>query len=173
MDDELMKHKHHIIPKHMGGTDDPSNLVELTVEEHAEAHRLLFEQYGKKEDELAWKGLAGIIGKEELLHELFVMAGSKSRPPVGHKANLGRKWSDEYKKNMSNISKGRKITWKNKISESKSKLWLITKPDGTKITIKNLQKYCIENNLQSAKMSLVASGTRKHHKNHLCERLEY
>ena len=26
-----MKHKHHIIPKHKGGTDDPSNLVELTV----------------------------------------------------------------------------------------------------------------------------------------------
>ena len=34
-----MKHKHHIIPRHMGGTDDPSNLIELTIEEHAEAHR--------------------------------------------------------------------------------------------------------------------------------------
>ena len=40
----------------MGGTDEPSNLVELTVEEHAEAHRVLWEKYGKKEDELAWKG---------------------------------------------------------------------------------------------------------------------
>lgn len=26
-----MKHKHHIIPKHAGGTDDASNIVELTV----------------------------------------------------------------------------------------------------------------------------------------------
>ena len=51
-------HKHHIIPKHMGGTDDPSNLVELTVEEHAEAHRKLFEEHGRWQDELAWKGLA-------------------------------------------------------------------------------------------------------------------
>jgi len=33
-----MKHKHHIVPKHMGGSDDPSNLIELTIEEHAEAH---------------------------------------------------------------------------------------------------------------------------------------
>jgi hypothetical protein len=41
-----MKHKHHIVPRHMGGTDDPSNLIELTVEEHAEAHRKLWEQYG-------------------------------------------------------------------------------------------------------------------------------
>jgi hypothetical protein len=28
-------HKHHIIPKHAGGTNDPSNLIELTIEEHA------------------------------------------------------------------------------------------------------------------------------------------
>ena len=45
-----MKHKHHIIPKHMGGTDDPSNLIELSVEEHAEAHKVLFEKYGLKEE---------------------------------------------------------------------------------------------------------------------------
>jgi len=48
-----MKHKHHIIPKHMGGTDDPSNLIELTVEEHAEAHRLLWEKYGNWQDNVA------------------------------------------------------------------------------------------------------------------------
>jgi hypothetical protein len=62
-----MKHKHHIIPKHAGGTDDPSNLVELTVEEHAEAHKKLFEQYGRWQDELAWKALSGHIGKEEII----------------------------------------------------------------------------------------------------------
>ena len=168
-----MKHKHHIIPKHMGGTDEPSNLVELTVEEHAEAHRVLFEQYGRKEDELAWKGLAGIIGKEELLHELFVFSGKKSRPPVGHKANLGRKWSEEYKQKMSDISKGKKITeeHKNNISKGKSKTWLITEPNGNKITIVNLEKYCIQNNLQGSKMSLVASGVRKHHKGYICQKV--
>jgi hypothetical protein len=45
-----MKHLHHIVSKHMGGTDDPSNLIELTVEEHAEAHRKLFEQDGCWQD---------------------------------------------------------------------------------------------------------------------------
>jgi hypothetical protein len=34
-----MKHKHHIIPRHAGGTDDSSNIIELTVEEHAEEHK--------------------------------------------------------------------------------------------------------------------------------------
>ena len=62
-----MKHKHHIIPKHMGGSDDESNLLELSVEEHAEAHRLLYEQHGHWQDKLAWKGLSGQIGREEII----------------------------------------------------------------------------------------------------------
>jgi len=62
-----MKHLHHIIPRYLGGTDDPSNLVELTVEEHAEAHRILFEQNGNWQDEVAYKALTGTIGKEEIV----------------------------------------------------------------------------------------------------------
>lgn len=54
-----MKHIHHIIPKHMGGTDDPSNLIELTVEEHSQAHLKLYGQYGKKEDLCAYYMLSG------------------------------------------------------------------------------------------------------------------
>ena len=53
-----LTHKHHIIPKHMGGTDDPSNIIELTVEGHAEAHRNLFEEYGNWQDYAAWQGLS-------------------------------------------------------------------------------------------------------------------
>lgn len=63
-------HKHHIVPRHMGGTDDPSNLVELTVEDHAEAHRILYETHGKYEDYLAWQGLLGIVPRQELIQEL-------------------------------------------------------------------------------------------------------
>lgn len=167
-----MKHKHHIIPKHMGGTDEPSNLVELTVEEHAEAHRLLWETHGLKQDWLAWQGLAGLIGKEQLLHELFVLAGKKSRPPVGHKANLGRKWSSEYKQKMSDISKGVKKSeeHKNNISKGKSQTWLVKKPNGDEITVINLHEYCKQMELSSAKMSLVASGVRKHHKGYSCQK---
>lgn len=35
------KESHHIVPKCLGGTDDPSNLVNLTPEEHYVAHQLL------------------------------------------------------------------------------------------------------------------------------------
>lgn len=58
-----MKHTHHIIPKHMGGTDDPSNLIKLTRKEHAEAHMKLYEQYGKKEDLGAYYLLTGQTDK--------------------------------------------------------------------------------------------------------------
>ena len=61
---------HHIIPKHMGGTDDSSNLIELTIEEHAEAHRELYEKYGKQEDLFAWKGLSGQWTKYQI-HKMF------------------------------------------------------------------------------------------------------
>ena len=56
-----MSHKHHIIPKHAGGTDDPSNLVELSVDDHAEAHKVLYEQCGRWQDYVAWQGLAKFL----------------------------------------------------------------------------------------------------------------
>jgi len=75
----------------MGGTDDPSNLVNLTVKEHAEAHRTLFEQHGKKEDYVAWKSLSAQIGKEQLLIELSSIGGLNNR---------GKQLSEEHKKNL-------------------------------------------------------------------------
>ena len=77
-----MKHVHHIIPQYLGGTNDPSNLVELTVEEHAEAHRLLYEQHGNWQDYCAWQALSGRIGKEEALRMAQGMANKgKKRSP--------------------------------------------------------------------------------------------
>ena len=87
-----MKHKHHIIPKHMGGTDEESNLIELTIQEHAEAHRKLYEDHGRWEDKLAWQGLAGLLTNEELVKEMLSEAGKK-----GGRSQLGKK-RGKYKK---------------------------------------------------------------------------
>jgi len=62
-----LTHKHHIIPVHMGGTNNPSNLIELSVEGHADAHRILFEQHGRWQDYAAWQGLTGRMTKEEII----------------------------------------------------------------------------------------------------------
>lgn len=36
--------RHHILPKCMGGTNDKNNLIDLTAQEHYEAHKLLAEE---------------------------------------------------------------------------------------------------------------------------------
>lgn len=59
-------HTHHIIPRHMGGTNDPCNLIKLTVEEHAEAHRILYENHGFEEDRLDWLALSGQVSMSEI-----------------------------------------------------------------------------------------------------------
>ena len=58
-------HKHHIIPKHMGGTNDLSNLVSVTVEEHANLHKQLWEDLGHEEDRIAWQMLSGQINLDD------------------------------------------------------------------------------------------------------------
>jgi len=87
-----MKHKHHIIPKHMGGTDEPSNLVYLSVKDHAEAHRKLYLNHGKIEDYVAWKSLLKQIGKEQI----FIQTSS-----IGGLNNKGKPKSEEHKRKIS------------------------------------------------------------------------
>jgi hypothetical protein len=90
-----MKHIHHIIPKHSGGTDNPDNLIELSVAEHAEAHRKLFEEHGNWQDRIAWLSLSGQIGKDDALRE------------ARGAANRGRKRTPEQLANMKKASQAR------------------------------------------------------------------
>ena len=50
-------HRHHIIPRYMGGGDNKENLVYLTPEEHAQAHLDLYEKYGNYQDAQAYNQL--------------------------------------------------------------------------------------------------------------------
>jgi hypothetical protein len=123
-----MKHKHHIIPRHMGGSDDPSNIIELTIEEHAEAHRKLYEEHGCWQDKVAWQGLSGIIPSKEVILEVQRNAASKpmteetkkkiSKSKTGskqsslhiennRKAQTGKALSEEHKKHIRESLTGR------------------------------------------------------------------
>ena len=73
-----MIHRHHIIPKHMGGTDDESNIVLLTPQEHADAHNLLYALHGHKQDWLAEQGLLGYASKQEIIKEVMKLNGVRS-----------------------------------------------------------------------------------------------
>ena len=123
-----MKHWHHIIPKHVGGTDNESNLVHLTIEEHAEAHRILFEKYGRWQDRVAWLSLAGIMKDEERIYEI-VSNSNKGNPsgwkPTEEQRKENSKRLKEYylnnpdsKKHLANKTKE---FWNNLTEEEKDK----------------------------------------------------
>lgn len=75
MSSKTIYHTHHIIPKHMGGSDAPSNLIKLTIEEHAQAHLELYKKHGHKEDYVAYMALSSQIGREEILLEKARLGG--------------------------------------------------------------------------------------------------
>lgn len=54
----------------------------MSIADHAEAHRQLYETYGKREDWVAWKALDGSITKEEVIRERCSIAGKKSQPTL-------------------------------------------------------------------------------------------
>lgn len=105
--------KHRIVPGHMGGTYEANNVALLTVAEHAEAHRQLYEQYGHWQDRLAWLGLSGQIGKEEII---------KIKKSEGGKKLKGKPKSDEHRQKMLGNTNGRGCKGKPKSEEQKEKL---------------------------------------------------
>lgn len=92
----IYTHKHHIIPEHMGGTNNPENLVEVTVEKHAELHKQLWEDLGHWQDYVAWQALSGTIGKEDIIRL------------IQRNTHLGEKRTDESKRKMSIAQTGKK-----------------------------------------------------------------
>lgn len=57
MEETIIWHYHHLIPKHEGGTDDKSNLLKCNIAMHAFLHHLRFLETGKWQDKLAYEGL--------------------------------------------------------------------------------------------------------------------
>ena len=62
----------------MGGSDDPSNIITVTVEHHAELHRRLWMAFECREDWLAWQGLLGEITHAEAVQEGRILGGKKA-----------------------------------------------------------------------------------------------
>jgi hypothetical protein len=104
-------HKHHIIPRHIGGSDDPENLIELSTEEHAEAHRTLYEEHGRWQDKAAWQGLLGLIGHDDILREMNAARRGKNHPFYGQPR------SEATKQKISEALQGHKV------SDNTRKIW--------------------------------------------------
>jgi hypothetical protein len=59
-------HKHHIIPRYEQGTNEESNLVRLSIKNHATAHWIRYKWLGKMQDKVAWLLLSGKTEEGEL-----------------------------------------------------------------------------------------------------------
>lgn len=90
----LIKHKHHIMPRYRGGSDDPSNLVEVSVVQHAMWHFCNYQLWRDDRDKLAFLALSGKVGKEDIELEK-----SRIGAKLGNKRFL-EKMKDPYFREM-------------------------------------------------------------------------
>lgn len=132
-------HKHHILPRHAGGTDDASNIVMLTIEQHAEAHRVLYEQHGRWQDLCAWKVLSGQVTAGEAATEAARRTNTGRKKTASHRlklaiAKLGKPMSKDACEAMRAGQTGRRHPekTKKKIGESQR---------GKRIKPESIQKY--------------------------------
>lgn len=111
----------------MGGSNDPDNLISLTVEEHAEAHRKLYEEYGCWQDFMAWKALSGQIKSDDIrrVKTTMIWTGRKHTEESKEKirearkkqkhTNKGMTWSDESRKRQSEKHTGKILSEEHKL----------------------------------------------------------
>ena len=128
--------RHHIVPKCMGGSDDNENLIDLYAKEHFEAHRLLAAE-NPNNDKLVYAWWMMSTMKSEYTKERYEVSAAEYEEAKKAYANImsnkmsgegnpfygkchseetknilrqqrtGMKASDETRKKISNICKGR------------------------------------------------------------------
>ena len=117
---------------------------------------------------------------------------SKSSIEKRRQKLLGRPLSEEHKQKLREAHKGKILSketvdkmikyrtgknltksCKEKISQSHSKnTYKLTNKDGTTLTIKNLSKFCKENNLHQSAFVRIMNGKAKYHKNWTIKKLD-
>ena len=138
-------HKHHIIPKHAGGTDDPSNIIKCNIACHAMLHKIRYEETGDVYDKIAWLSLTKRIGQQEAEQ----LAAKEGRA----------RWAKENPEQLREItSKGGKAckdrsAWVKAGREAPTKTWEVTHPDGTVEAVRNLRGFCRDRGFDGANLS--------------------
>ena len=91
-------------------------------------------------------------------------------------AMIGRKHTKEHREKNSKANKGKKRRPRTKEhllkqATSHGLYWNVVDPQGKKFTIKNMSKFCRENNLDAGNMGKVADKKANTHKGYKCFRL--
>jgi len=114
--DYVRYEKHHIIPKSLGGNNDTTNLVHLTLREHFVCHWLLTKMLSGKEKQkmlCALRFLNGNYRKSSRIYE-YIKTNTTSKGPrsAEHCANISaaKKGKPSPLKGKSSPNKGRKYS---------------------------------------------------------------
>ena len=120
----VIYHWHHIVPRHAGGTDDPTNLIRVTVEEHAELHFARYLTYGEMGDWIAALTLSGQMTTAEATAEArreFTRQNPnhhKLAGKIGGKAPASQKAKQVAAKTAKEL--GQKPWWNNGLNNRRS-----------------------------------------------------
>jgi len=101
-------HKHHVVPKHLGGTDDESNLVLLHPYDHAIAHFVRWKIFGTHGDAWAFNRLKRWVDAGSLTVKGMRHSEATKKVIGQHSAARPRKpHSEETKATISAAKAGR------------------------------------------------------------------
>lgn len=163
-----MKHKHHIIPKHRGGSNESHNIVEVTPIQHAMFHYCEWKLWGDYKDFCAYKMILGDVKNPE-----FRSTRAKAFSPImvkkAREAGVFNYEMSKKRGELGNKAQREKLSKLGK--EIAEKRWEVTTPDGAILQITNLKKFCRENNLLPNKMCEVGKGKWKQHRGYSCKKL--
>jgi hypothetical protein len=87
--------RHHIVPRHAGGTNNKENLIKLSLKDHTLAHKIRYEVYRSQYDLSAYNYMTGQFAKAK--RAICAANGAKSK---------GRKLTEEHKQKISKATSG-------------------------------------------------------------------
>ena len=141
--------KHHIIPRCMGGTNDPSNLVRLTPEAHYVAHQLLVKIYPTNH-KLVY---AAVMMSSSLHHRNNkIYSWLKRKNSI---IQTGKSLSSEHKAKISNSLKGKCKSNEHKIKVAASKQFI---SDESRAKMSSASKGKPKSNTHKANLSSANKG---------------
>lgn len=141
-----LMHNHHIIPRYMGGRNMKENLVEVTIIQHAMYHFCNYQLWGNDEDRLAWKGLSGIIPKEQVVYESILLGQSKgvdaARTPEAIERKKKKLKEIKHQQGEKNSQYGKKWIYNLKLHKTKRIDKNLDIPEGWELgRIENFDSY--------------------------------
>jgi hypothetical protein len=78
----LVIHEHHILPVRLGGSEEPDNKVLLCPYCHSMRHLDLYLNHSDDRDLIAFRGLSGMVNKEEIVSELRALGVARGQQAV-------------------------------------------------------------------------------------------